>query len=123
LVLAPQLAFLFLDQAIELVEQFAISFADSVDDTSQHRLNAVRSMTEQSIDYVLFDPAIEIVARDDGSVKKRAAILAALEQVLFKETIERGHQSCVGDALVEGAIHIAHADLAEPPGFFHDLAF
>src|SRR6185437_10602869 len=123
LTLPSQLTFLFLDQAIEFVEQLAISFADRVDDTGQYRLNAVRSVTEQSIDYVLFDPAIEIVARDHGGIQKRATVLTTLEQFLFEETIERGHQSRVGDALVEGAIDVAHADIAEAPRFFHDLAF
>jgi len=80
-------------------------------------------VTEQSIDDVFFDPAIEIVTGDHSSVDKRAAILAALEQFLLKETIERGHQSRVGDLLCEGAMDVAHADFAKAPGFFHDLAF
>src|SRR4029078_2423270 len=104
LVLLAQLSFLFLDQAIEFVEQFSISFADRVDDTGQHWFNLGRAMTQQSTDNNFFNPAIEFLARHHRGVQERATVLAPLEQLLFEETIERGHQGCVSDLLVEGAI-------------------
>lgn len=46
LVLLAQLSFLFLDQAIEFVEQFSISFADRVDDAGEHWFNLVGAVTQ-----------------------------------------------------------------------------
>jgi hypothetical protein len=45
LVLPAQLPFLFLDQAIEFVEQLSISFADRVDNAGEHWFNLVCPVT------------------------------------------------------------------------------
>src|ERR1043166_4660001 len=123
LVFPAQLSFLFLDQAIELVEKFSISLADRVDDAGQHWFDFIRAVAQQSVDDVLFNAAIEFFARHDGSIKKRTTVLAALEQFLFEETVERGHQSGVSDLLVKDAVNVTHAYFTEPPGLFHHLAF
>src|SRR6185369_3223401 len=118
-----QLAFLFLDQAFELVEEFAIVFAERVDDAGKHRFNSVSAVTEQSVNHVFLDTVIELVARDHRHVNESAAFLATFEQFLFKETVERGHQGCVSDTLFESEVNVSHADFTKPPGLFHDLAF
>src|SRR6185369_6967048 len=118
-----QLAFLLLDQTIELVEEFAIVFAERVDDAGEHWFNSDSAMTEQSVDDVFLDTAIELVARDDGHVDKRTAFLSTCEQVFLEETVEGGHQGCVSDPLFESAVNVTHADFTEPPGLFHDLTF
>ena len=45
LVLPAQLPFLFLDQAIEFVEQLSISFADRIDNAGEHWFNLVCPVT------------------------------------------------------------------------------
>ena len=111
----------------DLLIQPGVSDADCVAYRHLERAEAYQPR-RQVLELVLLDHqlligSIEIVARDHGSVDKSAAVFTALEQFLFEETIERGHQSRVGDLLVEGAMDVAHADFAQPPGFFHDLAF
>ena len=123
LALPAQLAFLFLDQTIQFVEQFAIAFADRVDDTGEHWFDAICALAQQSVDDVFFDSPIKIVAGDQRGIQKRAAIFAALEQFLFEEPVERGHQGCISDPLVESAVDVAHADFTKTPRLFHHLTF
>ena len=84
---------------------------------------SVSAVPEQTVNNVFFNSAIEFVGRDDCGIQKSASVLAALEQLLFEETIESGHQGCVSDSLFESTINIAHRDFTEPPGLFHHLAF
>jgi hypothetical protein len=80
------------------------------------------SLTEQSVDDILFDSAVEILARNEGGVQKSAAVFAAREQVLFEQPVERGHEGGIGDSFVERAIDIADGHFAEPPSLFKHLA-
>jgi hypothetical protein len=118
-----QFALLFLDEPIEFVEQLAIAFRDRVDDTSEHWLDFVRAVTEQTVNHVFFDPTLKLRASDDGGIQESATLFSSFEQLLFEKPIERGHDGGVSDALVERAVNIADTHFAETPRFFEHFTF
>jgi hypothetical protein len=120
---STQFPFLLLHQAIEFVEQLAISFRDRVHDASEHGFNLVCTVTEQTVDHVLLDSAIELVRGDKRGIQKRAAIFAPRQKVLFEQPVERGHERGVSDPLLESPVYVAHAHLAKAPRFFEHLTF
>jgi len=108
-------------QTIQLVEQFAITFADGIHDASQHRLNSLRAVTQQAIDHIFADAVLEFFTGNRGRIEERSPIFAPVENLFSKQAIERGHQRRIRDSLFEGYVDVAHADLSASPRFFQDL--
>src|SRR6266849_8933085 len=77
-----QLSPLLFDQTIQLVEQFAITLADGIHDTGQHRLNAFCAVTQQAIDHVFTDAVLEFFAGNGGCIEERPPIFAPVENLL-----------------------------------------
>ena len=65
----------------------------------------------------------EFFARHGGRVQKGASVLAAIQNLLFVEPVERRHQRGVSNALFEGEIDFAHGDFATLPRLLEDFAF
>src|SRR5262245_35670519 len=126
LLLSFQFAPFLLDQPIELIEHRAIMFAHRVNDARQDRLDAVGSSTEQHVDHITGDAPLELVGRKTGRVEKRPPLLAPVEQSLFVQTIERRHQSRIGQALVKSLMDVADTDPRRavwmPPNRLHYFA-
>src|SRR5205823_5418854 len=73
-----QFPLLFFDQPLQLIEQFAVMLAHCFDNARQHGPNALSSMAQQTVDHVFADAVRKFFARNSGSIKKGAAIFAAI---------------------------------------------
>src|ERR687883_118435 len=119
LLLAPQLAPLLLDEAVQLFEQGAVALAHGLDDAGEQRLGPAGAAFEQPAEHVLGYPALELLARDARRVEVGAPLLLAPEQPLLVEPVERRHPGGVGRAPAEGLVDVARADAPALPCLLH----
>src|SRR6267143_1598503 len=83
-------SFLF-DQAIKLIKQLAICFANSINDAGKDRLHRIRAVSQQSVNKVFSNPLLKLLPRHSRQVDKSAADLSSRKQLFLEETIQSGH--------------------------------